>query len=297
MSEKAFCFSSCNLFCMALIIANLLTGCTERGISIEAQRGPKPIDTFYMAAIETAQPKNVLIEEFTGVSCPPCPSGHAIVKSIKQQYPNRIVVVANHIYNFPQAEPVKGASRQDFRTNDATETGKIYGGIGFMPAAVIDRIKIAGEYLLTSTSWANAVATQIAKPSMVNLYVTSSFDASLRKSLVTVKIAYMQEVTQKHFLTLTVTESNITDAQKNQLSVDSFYTHNYVLRDIITNVGGDPIIDSIQTKQSGLVIERVFDVTIPGNWNAENCKIIAFVHSKEGETMNVYQAVETPLKK
>lgn len=275
----------------------LTVGCSEKGVLLTAPSGPLPVDSVYTANIESVQPKNILIEEFTGVSCPPCPSGHAIVKSLRAQYPDRIIVIANHIFNFPQAAPVKDLSRQDFRTEDATEIGKMFGGIGFMPAGVVDRIKVANEYVLTSTSWANAVTSQIQKTALINLYVSSSFDAAKNKALVTVKLAYANPVSEKHALTLALIENNIIDAQKNQQVIDSFYEHNYVLRDVITGIGGSLILDSMQTKQAGLVVQRVFEVPILSAWKTENCKIVAFVHSKEAEEMDVYQTAETQVKK
>ena len=275
----------------------LLIGCKEKGPLIDFGSSTQSTDTTYMASPETPMSKNVLIEEFTGVSCPPCPGGHDAVASIRGQYPARIIVIANHVFNFPQAAPVAGVSKNDFRTQFATDLGSYFGGVSAMPQAVIDRVPDnANAYLQGRGVWSDAVANRINTVPPLNLYLTSTYDETQRKAKLKLKIAYTKDINIKHNLTIAITESNIIDAQENGLKIDTFYTHNYVLRNIITLTTGTSILDSIPDKKPGRVIERIYDIDIDPAWNVNNCKAVAFVHYNGTASKEVLQVVETSVK-
>jgi len=275
-----------NILCLLLV----LYSCEEKGVVIDFDDSIKE-DTTYVTTPETAQAKTVLIEEFTGVSCPPCPGGHDAVKAIKVQHTNRIVVIANHILNFPQADPIKNLSKQDFRTQDATDIGNaIYQGISQMPLAGIDRTPVTGQMLLTRTLWANAVNERINKLSYLNINMTSVYDPALKEATVKVKIAFTQAVSKKLCLHIAVIEDSIIDAQKNQLTIDTFYTHNYVLRDVISPLNGIPFLDDISTKEAGRVYERTVKFNLNDLWNVGKCKVVAYVSVNEAPKVEVLQS-------
>lgn len=274
-----------------------LVGCKEKGPLIDiATTKPVSRDTTYLATVEKPQPKNVLIEEFTGVSCPPCPNGHEVVKSIKAQYPDRIVVIAYHILNFPQTAPVHNVSKYDFRTQDATDIGKFFGGTGSIPVAVIERIPENNAYFSSSGAWSNNVNKSIDNTPPMNMYLTSTYDSVTKIATVRLKIAYTQNLSKKHSLTMAVIESDIIDAQKNQLIVDTFYQHNYVLRDIVSSTYGDLILDSLPQKEMGRVIERSFSIPISSDWKPGNCSVVAFVHNVDAADKSVFQSVQSKIK-
>ncbi len=272
--------------------------CKEKGPLINFG-GAKAVDTTYTTTVETQQERTMLLEEFTGCSCPPCPSGHTIIYGtggIKEQHPDHVAVIAYHIFDFPQAEPVHGA-KYDFRTDDATNVGKtIFGGIGQLPLAGIDRKLKNNVYLFDKSSWPQEVNNDaIIKPA-VNVYITSTYDAATRSATVKVKLAYTQSVAKKQSLTLAIIENNIKDEQKNGLDIDTAYIHRSVLRDIITQFYGEPVMDNISTKEAGRVYERTFTFNVNAAWNADNCQLVAFVNNNEGDDKMVQQAAEVNLK-
>lgn len=279
-----------------ILLIVVILGCTEKNSFVDVTPNQKVFDTTYLAAVEQPQQRRILIEEFTGVSCPPCPSGHELVRNLKKQYPERIVVIANHVFNFPQAIPIKGLSRYDFRTQDATDIGKLFGGVSYMPAAVFNRKKIGSDYLINTTAWASAVLAQTELSTPVNVYASSTFNNNSHVATVKIRLAYTEVVSKKHALTVAITESKIIDAQKNQSAIDTFYTHNYVLRDVITQLNGSPILDIQGSKEQGRVIERTFQVSIDSAWEVTNCRIIAFVHMIEGDRMEVFQSVDVEVE-
>jgi len=281
-----------NILCLFLV----LYSCEEKGVVIDFDDSVKE-DTTYVTTPETAQAKTVLIEEFTGVSCPPCPAGHEAVKAIKNQHSNKIVVVAYHILNFPQADPIKNLSKQDFRTQDATDVGNtIYQGVSLMPAAGMDRTPYNGQMLLSRTLWSNAVNELIKKPSYLNIHINPVYDPVPKEATVKVKISFTQAVQKKLVLNICLIEDSIIDAQKTLLTIDTFYTHNYVLRDVISPLNGIPFLENISTKEAGRVYERTVKFVVTDGWNVEKCKLVAYVSVNESPNLEVLQAAWIKLK-
>ena len=276
---------------------SLLISCKEKGPLIDFGTGIKTTDTTYIAVTETPQLRNILIEDFTGVSCPPCPLGHATLKAILAKYPGRIVITGNHIFGFTQARPIPDVSRQDFRTQDATDIAAAFGGVSFMPAAIVDRIPdITGTYVQSRASWISNVDARISVAAPLNINVTTNWDEQQRKVQARIKLSYTQSISKKHSLTIAVIENEIIDAQETSTHIDTFYTHNDVLRDIVTLTSGVPVLDTIQVKQAGRVFERTISIDLNPAWKRENCKIVAFVHYMEDTDKSVVQAIEVEIK-
>ena len=286
-----YVFVICGKTLLLITAVSLIIGCKEKGPIIDFG-GKKSKDTTYITSVETAQQKNVLIEEFTGASCPPCPGGHETVRSIKLQYPGRIVVIAYHVLNFPQSEPVHGLSKYDFRTEDATNVGNsIYGGISALPNAGIDRVAIGNSLLLGKSEWPAKATERINVSTNVNLHLESAFDAPSREATIKIKIAYLRSVSLKQNLTIAIIQDSIIDAQKDGLSIDTFYTHNYVLRSMITQFYGVSILDSIKTKEPGRTLEKTLTYKINDAWDPKKCEIIAFITNNDATNKEVEQAI------
>ena len=281
-----------NLLTVAIFASGIIS-CTEKGIVIDRGSGVASEDSTYVAAVETPQPRHVLVEEFTGVSCPPCPQGHEALKFLQQKYPEKVVVIGYHIFAFPQANPITGVSKQDFRTQDATEIGSYFGGVGSMPVASIDRVPAnSTEFLVSRPSWNARVDERILIPSDVNLSLASSYTESNRTCSVKITLAYTKPITRPHSLVVAVIENDIVDGQKKALEIDTFYTHQEVLRDIVTPVSGIGVLDTIASKQPGRVFTKNLPITLSEAWNDRKCKVVAFVYYTDGTERTVLQAAE-----
>lgn len=275
----------------------LFTACTEYPDPLPVAGAPST-DSTYMAGIEAPQNRNVLIEEYTGVKCPNCPDGHQYIKGYESQYPNQIIAIGYYPFNQGQANPIEGLTIQDFRTTKATDLGNsFFGGIPFLPSACIDRTPFTGgAYLSDRNQWAGKVADRINVATPVNMYISSSYDDATREAVIKVKAAFTQDVTKKMTLSVSIVENNIIDAQEYPTYIDSFYVHTHVMRDILTQTYGTPVLDSMTKKDAGRVYERTFKYTINAAWKPENCKVIAFMSNNETNDKEVAQAIETDLK-
>lgn len=275
--------------------------CKEVGPTIDF--GPSGDDSTYTETPETPTARKMLAEEFTGVSCPPCPKGHAAMRVIKSNLNGNLVIIGYHIFNYAQADPVKDnngnqESKYDFRTDDATEVANsLFGGLGGLPEASFDRSEFGGEQLLNRLDWNAAADARANVTSPVNIHITTSYDEATREATVKVKLAYTANVSIKQSLTVAVLEDSIIDAQKTDGPEKVFhdYVHEHVLRDIVTTVRGTQIPDKVDPKVPGRVYEKTFRIPIKADWHAEHCEIVAFVTNDDATDRTVVNAEQAKL--
>jgi hypothetical protein len=291
---------------LAIAISLSLWGCKEKVSGFDFSNVVASDTTFIAPAVEAPQWRRVLIEEFTGVSCPPCPQGHIILKAILAQHHNSagnfdsVSVIGIQSSGIPQAEPVHEApyaSKHDNRTADGSEIyNSVYGTFGAIPRAGIDRIRSNNVLSIAKDFWASTVTDRLKVPTAVNITLTSSYDAGTRQAIIKVHVAYTGRVDKKQNLNLAIIENDIIDAQKNDLEIDSLYQHEHVLRDMLTSATGSAMMGAVASKEPGRVYERTFIYDVNPDWVPENCRLIAYVTNNEGTDVEVQQSAEIPLK-
>ena len=278
---------------MAILLGSL-SACTEKGPYIiygaSASR-----DTTYVAAVETPQNHNVLIEEFTGASCPNCPQGHTVLNGIVASNPGRINSMALHIQGFIQAYPVAG-SKYDFRTAAATYiAGHIYPGINTEPSAGIDRLTYGTGMAVERSEWPTDVSGRLAITNKINLYVTSSFNKADTSATIQVKMVYTQADTGNESLTIAIVEDTLYDLQEDGINTDANYLFNNILRCVVpaNAFSGNPIV--LTTREAGrVVISNYNNIKLTNILDPKHCRVIVFI-TKSGTSLQVMQSVQTPL--
>ncbi|MEO6833456.1 MAG: Omp28-related outer membrane protein [Chitinophagaceae bacterium] len=289
-----------------LFAAAMLISCQEKGPIINF--GAKPFDTSFMAAPETANPRMVLVEEFTGVTCPNCPLGQQALVTLEAAHPGQLAIMSLEIFGQTQTNPVNEngvKTINDNRTQAGTDLSSgIYGANNSIPIAGIDRVPLSGAMLIGRGSWASQIDTRVNTPSPANISMISSYDASSKKVTLKVHVAYTSSVIVGQKLTVALIESGVIDAQVLPYSpnpadptVNANYVHNHVLRDILTSPVGDALLGDKSTKVAGQVYERTFVYTIPPNvLNLDNCQFVAFVANDNAGDKEVVQAAVKNLK-
>ncbi len=263
--------------------------CKEVGPEINLRNNQNAIsDTTYIESpVVTAETKNVMIEEFTGVRCPNCPQGHIAIAGIKAANPNRIVSVSMHPINSLGAP--YPFSAQDFRNQKGQSLFDYLGQIGIEPAAAIDRIPAGATTVLFDKSvWSTKVTSQLALSTPVNLLLSSSFDSTNNELTVVAELHYTQNVTEENKLTILLSESDVISAQLDGSAVDTFYNHKDVMRDFISETQGDAIT---QTREAGRVVRKVYKKVLDAAWKPENMHVVAYIHEFQNSKV-VYQAKE-----
>ena len=292
------------------IISLAFFACKEQPVGIDYGNTQKS-DTSYMAPVESPQTKNYYIEEFSGVKCSNCPRGAAKLEAMSNLPENkdRLKIVTVHALMLADPDFNKG-SKQDLRSIDGENIIKlIYGGEVGKPVASFDRLSIGnlGAQKLVGPDgiWESMLSkAKTENPNTpLNLHLTSK-EVSANTYSISVKVAYTQNVTTPQYLSIYLIEDSIIDKQIDP-EIENF-TYRHVLRQSITPINGVPILDTLATKNAGLVYEANFQfIHEPNaenankhkNWKMKDIHVVAFVHNATaGNDKRVYQVVDTHLK-
>ena len=287
------------LFSVAIVLCYLIviSGCKEIGPEINLHGNANSVaDTTYIESpVATPESKTVLVEEFTGVQCPNCPAGHALVASIEAQYPSRIAAAALHPSNalgYPYP-----FSAQNLIDANSTSLYTYLGNPGAEPCAGIDRQLFSGQtsILTLRNYWSGFVAQEIAMTPQVNLELSDMYNTSNRQVTVVAKIHYTQNIAQPNNITIALTEDSVVTAQLNGTVIDTNYVHNGVLRALLTSTNGDNVAYNANvTLVSGRVIQLVYQDSVSTKWNPQHMSVIAFIH-EHSTSQVVYQAKKISL--
>ena len=288
----------------------LFEGCKEVPPAIVFGTSKAADSTYVISPVPTADPHNVLIEEFTGEGCSNCPAAHAQLDNNASVMAGRAIVISMYQNAAGLSIPPSGAYF-DFRNDkvSAIFASDIYNtnkdaNYGSLPGAGIDRTPLTPgtTTFLNATTWAGLIATRTAVTDSLNLAVTSVCSAGV--ATITATITYTQAVSTLQNLSIAVVEDSIVDYQEEPFGViDSTYTFNDVFVDMVTPAPfGDAILDTLATKVAGRVLRKVYTYTVPtafmkGSVNPAHCRIIAFVHQPQsaGPDFHVIQSQQTKL--
>lgn len=273
----------------------LIVSCKEKGPIINFTNVVSKDTSYIVTTVDTPQLRQVLIEEYTGVTCSNCPKGAQVVTGLEAQYPNRVNVMELHAG--VQTTPLT-ISKYNFQTTAAAQIVASVAENPSKPAASIDQTTDnTGTYFVDRSTWVTAVNSRIGITSPLNIYVTSNYVAGENSSTIHVKVEYTQPVAKHQVLTLALIESKIIDPQEDGITIDTFYVHNHVLRDVITSVTGTPFLNTAATKVRGQVFETTLLYKLPTNvLSVDNCEIIAFVSDDEAGDRQVQQSVKVSVK-
>ncbi len=281
-----------NISFLLVISALALFSCNEIMPTIpplsDGSTEPVPIDTVF---------RKVLLEEFTGVGCVQCPGGSATIENLLLSFPNNLVAISIHTGNFARERNWHPDQKYDFRTTDGDNlTSSIFGGEPFAyPSASVNREKTnTNTFFRVENEWAVVVEDEIKTPAAAAINITHSFDETSRELGIDLEIIPLEIVPADVRVTVIITENNIIDYQKDvNAPGDGWvqdYKHKHVLRDIVTAFDGDIISPNGLTPST--TEELSFSATIPNEWDANNCDIIAFIHRNTADSREVLQAEE-----
>lgn len=232
------------------------------------------------------QMRQVLIEEFTGVRCVNCPAGSEAIEVLLGQHGQQLVAVSIHAGFFatPYAE-----SNEDLSNNQGESIMSLVSEpIGF-PTAVVNRKLFDGEEgrQIGQGQWAGKIAEELIGDPTVRIDIQNTFNDGDRTLTADIDLYVVEDVVAEDLrLSVYLTENNISDYQQTPSGVQSDYTHKHVFREALTAVEGDQLSESFT---AGAVVSRTLTFTLPANYNANECEVVAFVH-QGGGTLDVIQA-------
>lgn len=270
------------IFLVVLIFA--LHSCKEVGPQVDFGKGKKDgllLDTTYSETPVVADAKNIVIEEFTGVQCLNCPTGHAILEDLKTQNPGRVIGVSLHSNFQDDSYP---STKQVLTSEEAQQIENYLVFPGYKPNGGVNR-KYSDAATPTSLcvdyfNWQGYVNTELTATAPVNIILQKTYDVLSRELTIDVELHYTQNLTEKNKLSIFLLEDSIVTSQlKPNNSVDSNYVHENIFRTAVTEVLGDRITN---TPTAGMVVKRIYKTkALNALWKPEHLKVAVFVHKYE----------------
>ena len=243
--------------------------------------------------------KNVILEEFTGISCGYCPDGHAIGQALHDANPNDVFLINIHTggYANPQGPGT------DFNTNFGSAIASQSGLAGY-PAGTVNRHQFTMSQgsgtAMSRGDWGSAASQILAETSPVNVGVQASVDMATNTLTVDVEVYYTgTQTVSSNKLNVAIVQNGILGPQSggasyNPSAIDpatGLYTHQHMLRHMLTGQWGETISNispgtlytftdtwTIPNQISGYPLSPTIDPT--------NIAIVAFVSEGQQEILS-----------
>lgn len=228
--------------------------------------------------------KHVLMTRFTGAWCGPCTQFSNSFESARTQYPDvlaRIVQLAIHS---------NGGGQDPFVSNDFGVFSSYFGGISAFPTVYFDldmSETVTGAHNMASGWSAQNISSYIsayaANGAKVGIAMSSVLDGE-RNATVTVRVTPSEA--GEYYLAAVLVEDGRVGTQS---GVSGPYTHNDIMWDIATPVGGE----SLGQLTENVEVSRKFTFSL--NNYTDNCRVVAYVTTMEGESYAATNATSCPV--
>jgi len=243
----------------------------------------------------TAENRNVVLEEFTGIHCGYCPDGHVVAQTLHDNNPNDVMLINIHVGSY--ATP--GAGEPDFRTQWGTAIDGQAGVAGY-PAGTINRHLFSGMQQGSGTAmsrgdWATASGQVFPQSSPVNVWSEAIVDMGTNSLIVNVEIYYTgTQALNTNTLNVAVLQNNVEGPQSGgsnynpgAILANGNYNHQHMLRHLLTGQWGD----QLDTIAQGTLITRTYTWNLPNDINGveldpTNLEVVAFIAEGNQEVIS-----------
>ncbi len=209
--------------------------------------------------------RNVVLEEFTGRLCGYCPDGHVIANQIKATNPDRFWSVNIH------SDGSSNFSTNTYPNLNTTKGNQIRAAFGAnsFPSGVVNR---GTSEAIGRGSWSGYSNQQFSQAAECNVAGRAEVNPYSRVATITVEVYYTgNSSTDENYLTVVMLQDSIWGSQASGSSnpsqwLNGQYCHMHTLRDVITEVMGDPISPTTQ----GTLVTKTYTYTIPETIGSPN---------------------------
>ena len=237
--------------------------------------------------VTTPQSRNVVLEEFTGIHCGWCPSGHVIAQGIMDDNPGRVVLINVHAGGYA----VPSTGEPDFRT-DFGDSLAMLCGVTSYPSGAVNRhlfTDFSSSLALSRSNWLAASSEILSKSSPVNVGFQSSYNPVDSMLTVDVEVYYRDSVqNSKNYLQVALLENHVYGYQSDAVNgTTNSYDHKHILRHFLTGLWGD----QIDTVAPGTLVSRQYTYKVPADYDIDNCDVAVYVTEDQKEVITGVQAV------
>ncbi len=232
----------------------------------------------------TGYQEKVLLEEFTGFLCINCPTATSIAVSLKEQYPERLSIVAIHCTPFfagPLTEDPDEPFHLDFRTDEGEELYEYFLPDG-LPSGVINRRGTQSSNTITYQNWADRLNVLMADNNPeVYLKIGEpevNQDSTVLKAQVIVKPLIL-DPGESYVINMGLMENGIEEAQKAPNNVTLYdYIHNHVFRGNSDGTWGRLAYEGDSELGEGEALLMTMSIDLNPEWKLENSELFVYVY-------------------
>ena len=259
--------------------------------------------------VVTSHIKKLLIEDYTGHTCPNCPRAARALDTFQTQHPGRVIILSVHAGNdFAAPSPgFEGTTPNDFTEDFRTTVSNTYDAFfkcstSGLPILLENRKEYTSVDLTHLKRYFNLTTDAIpylAESSSVDLQINLNYDATSRKVCCAIRDSFLTAVNGNFKMAvLLIQDSLVADQKDIDHGLVPNYVFNNMLRDAITPTGGWGETLVTGGAVSGLTQIRHFAYTLPDSFNnitcvPKNCKIVAFIYNTA--TWEIIQAEEASI--
>jgi outer membrane protein Omp28 len=240
------------------------------------------------------QLRNVVLEEFTGIHCGNCPSGHKKAKALAAEYPGRVVLLSIHEGSYA----VPRAGEPDFRTQFGPAILS-QSSVTAFPCATINRMVFPGEgefpywiqrrngMAMSVNGWSPAAKDSVLNGSVspLNIAAKARWDNNSRLLEVDVEVYFTDDVPNDVKLNIALLESHVWGPQTGA-SNPNHYEHNHIFRDYLTGQWGETISET----SLGSLFKKTFTYSVGNEFEITNCDLALF--ATDNLNRNIYTGIE-----
>ena len=247
----------------------------------------KPGDTIPDTIPEVV--KKVLLEDYTGHTCVYCAGAAIEAEDLKEEYGDRLIVMAVHAGFFAWPVPGDEFLSDDFRT-DAGEEWNTFFNVEGNPIGMVDRLDNSGSYLVPVAQWNAKINQRLQDPVQAGIVIENDYEEATRKLTTTVKTTFVEPQTTPLNLLVCITQDSIISGQKNndenvgETPLIEEYVFMHMLRGSMNGNWGEAVVDGDQV-EVGVEYTRTYSITFPQDWVPGHCHVVAFIFERNIRTV------------
>lgn len=282
-----------------LLFFSVMIGCDEIDDDIIANYGKEisttPTDTTSSEDTTEVKMRKVLVEDFTGHTCPNCPRAATELKALEALYGEKIVAMALHV-SATFAEPQPPTYTADYRTPEGTEIDDFFNvSAAGLPKGMVNRRLIQGSRILPYQSWGGEIGNVINTPLDAWISMKNTYNAAQNKVTTDLKIDFENSISDEIKLCVFLVQDSIISTQKDLDSPTgkvTDYVHMHMLRKALTNAFGESIVTNPTAATPE--ISKSYSLVLSSEQIPEHCKIVAYIY--RASNYEIIQAQEKHIK-
>jgi len=240
--------------------------------------------------------RKILLEDYTGHTCPNCPTASAIIDSIKSVYPNNLIMMTIHAGYF--AEPAAPPYTMDLRCSTGNELDDFFGisDVG-NPNGMVNRVFFNNSRIINPNDWFSAfVMEQTANTPLIKINIQNNYYTDTRLLQTTISSQFITNINGTYKLAVYILEDSIIAPQRNNnpnigsVPVINNYIHRNVLRGDFNGTFGDTLANG--DIQSNYLVTKTYSKIINQQWNENQCYVLAYIYDASN-----YYILQTEIKK